>query len=159
MKLGEYRLQTTMSIDICKGYLEAFACLNEGINHACEYTIERLDGNMDLQTAVVLHLLNSGLRGDQREIELVPMPGDWRPKITTVITRWFFEKDCSPATQGMSSQHNAVIGFINHLAELVGKAEVFQVAGTATATWAIEWEGYAFSNQGNHWLLQFSWTD
>ena len=148
-----------MSIDICNGYLEALASLNEGCDHACEYGLEILDSDTNVQTAVISYLSRRGQISTEERIEVSPMPTDWQPKIKAAVARWFFEQTFSPSTKGEWLKENVVVGFASHLTAVVGEAEVFEIIGPDTVFPAIIWEAYAFANNGKNWLLHFGWHD
>ena len=148
-----------MSIDICNGYLEVLASLNEGCDHACEYQISALDSAVNVHTAVVSYLSSRGQIFSAERIAVIKIPGDWQPQIRAACMRWFFEQTYSPSTKGESLKQNAVVGFLSHLSTVVGRSEAFEIAGPDTMLPAIIWEAYAFSSNGKNWLLHFGWSD
>lgn len=150
-----------MSVDACNGYLDAFASLNEGTDHACQYTFAALDDSTDVKAALSSLVFRSGRADWAKEIELLPVSAPWRGQVGKSVVRWFFEQPYSPSVKRPDfGQQNVVIGFMNLLASVVGEAQAFEVAGSpVSAGWAVAWEGYLFCNGANSWLLQFGWHD
>jgi len=161
-----------MNIDTCNGYLEAFASLNEGADHACEYALEKLDAGVNLDAALRSHFEKLGLlwnesltksgresRSYQWNIEVLPISGDWKPHIEEAAARWFFEQSYSPGVRAKVARQNVIHGFMSHLSPCVGSSNVYEVQLSESMWPNVFWEAFAFTSEGNNFLLHFGWSD
>ncbi|WP_157281773.1 MULTISPECIES: hypothetical protein [unclassified Roseateles] len=149
-----------MTIETCNGYLAVVAALNEGSDHACQYTLAALEESAELKEAIAREIFGSDRSDLAKKIELLPVAAPWRGAVEAAVFQWFFVQAYSPSTQGDLVQRNVVIGFLEHLSHVVGNADVFEVGGEAIALgWAVVWQGFIFCSGSRRWLLQFGWHD
>ncbi len=156
----------------CEAYLDALSSLNDGPDHATSYLLDELFPAEDLRLALRTYVSR---QYEQREavaakmgktfirpefsVDLIEITDDWKQDLRASTSHWFFGQQHSPTIEFEYARTNTVAGFMKLLEKLVGDAKAYKVDFTGAMLPFEGWEGFAFSNAGRHWLLQFGWSD
>jgi hypothetical protein len=153
-----------MNRDVCGGFLEAIALLNNGCNHGSEYTLEALPDapSLDDSLATYFSSMSTSLVARQPavawNIRTELLPDDWTAELETVLRRWFFAQEYSP-TVDPDGASGTVAHFLGHLRATVGDARVHRVLVSPPMWYECVWEDFAFDAPGGRWLLHLGWSD
>jgi hypothetical protein len=153
-----------MSLDVCSGFLEALAILNDGVNHVSSYTVERLPGAVSLDSSLASYFASMETSNDppqpadRWQIRTASIEGDWAAVLRHASHRWFFEQEFSPKTDPDVAE-GVVREFLQHLHSVVGDARTFKVQVAPPMWYECAWEDFAFESQGGRWLLHFGFSD
>jgi hypothetical protein len=153
-----------MNRDVCNGFLEAIALLNNGCNHGSEYTLEALPHAATLDDSLAAHFssMNTSLVWQQPaaawNIQTEALQGVWTAELKIVLRRWFFEQEFSP-TVDPDGASGIVAHFLGLLCEAIGDARAYRVQVSPPMWYECVWEDYAFDAPDGRWLLHLGFSD
>lgn len=155
-----------MSLDLCCGFLEALALLNDGVNHGSSYTIERLPAAATLDASLALYFaaIHTSIAAPQPAehwgIRAADIADDWAQVLQKSFRRWFFEQEYSPTIDPHIAD-NVVSQFLQYLRSTVGDAKAFRVTVEPPLWYECVWEDFAFGSRSGaeRWLLHFGFSD
>ncbi len=161
-----------MSLETCNTYLALMAMLNDGSDHASDFTITPLEQSLPIEKAVSVfldqeysertyygHFPLPTKKKINFEFTLVETKGEWREELKKVAKHWFFEDFCSPKISHDLSQENVVNEFIRQIESLTGIPKMYAISMHFDLHPFPFWDGYVFSSDQGLWILQFGWSD
>lgn len=153
-----------MNRDVCNGFLDAIALLNDGCNHGSEYTLEVLPtaASLDESLASYFSSMSTSRVSPQPaaawKIQTESLEGDWKAELEVVLRRWFFAQEFSPKVDPELTS-GVVMRFLDHLRETIGDARVYRVRVSPPMWYECMWEDYAFDARSGRWLLHLGFSD
>lgn len=153
-----------MNRDVCNGFLDAMALLNNGCNHGSEYTLDALPEAASLESSLASYFssMSTSLVPRQRaaawNIRTELLPDAWAAEVEEVLRRWFFAQEFSPPVDPAGASGIAA-RFLGHLRATVGEAKAYRVLVSPPMWYECAWEDYAFDAPGGRWLLHLGWSD
>ena len=153
-----------MNRDMCNGFLEALALLNDGCNHGTEYTFEALPKATALDDSLASYFssMSTSRMPPQSaaawNIQTESLQGAWTAELEVVLRRWFFAQEFSP-TVDPDVASGVVARFMGYLRETVGEVTVYRVRVSPPMWYECVWEDYAFDGRGGRWLLHLGFSD
>jgi hypothetical protein len=153
-----------MSRDVCSGFLEALARLNDGCNHGTEYTFEALPEATSLDDSLESYFSSMSTSRVPPQsaaawnIQTESLHGAWTAELEVALRRWFFAQEFSPMVDPDVAS-GVVACFLSHLRETVGDAKAYRVRVSPPMWYECVWEDYALDARGGRWLLHFGFSD
>jgi hypothetical protein len=153
-----------MNGDVCNGFLEALALLNDGCNHGSEYTLEALPQAPSLDDSLASYFSSMSTSRVPPQpaaawnIQTELLPGGWATELEVVLRQWFFAQEFSP-TVDPDLASGVVARFLGHLRETIGDARAYRVRVSPPIWYECVWEDYAFEARGGRWLLHLGFSD
>jgi hypothetical protein len=153
-----------MRVDLCNGFLNALALVNDGPNHATTYTLEPLPPARSLESSLEAHFsaMSTSLVPRQPaetwQIRATAFDDDWIQALREILHRWFFEQEFSPKVHPTIAE-NVVEEFLAQLRTTVGDARPFQVEVSPPMWYECLWRDVAFESQNGRWLLHLGFSD
>jgi hypothetical protein len=156
-----------MSLDACNGFLKAMEALNDGCNHVCSYSLEKLPEADSLDTALSRYFSriktsNSGPHPSEAWSFKLSLLNNLKDDLTPRLHHWFFEQEYSPEDVSRFSHKNTVAGFLDLFLPLIGKGAAgfqLQTHPPDSFWYGCIWEEYAFASETGFWLLHFDFSD
>lgn len=153
-----------MSLDLCNGFLDAIALLNDGANHGTTYTIEPLPPAASLDSSLATYFSAMSTSrvppqpAEKWQIRMTGFDDDWAQALRQILHRWFFNEEFSPQVDPQIAE-NVVERFLAHLRATIGSAKVFQVDVTPPMWYECLWQDVAFDSRDGRWLLHLGFSD
>ena len=153
-----------MNRDVCNGFLEALALLNDGTNHGSEYTLEQLPEAASLAESLAAHFASLSADATPPQpasawnIQVEAMQSDWPLELAPVLREWFFAQEFSPSVDPDVAS-GLVAQFMEHLRASVVDATAHRVRVSPPVWYECWWQDTAFESQGARWLLHLGFSD